>query len=115
MKVYILCPVRNTSDKQKKEVDSYIETLESQGIDVHSYKNVDQNDKTGYEIVMGHLRGMQSSDEVHVFWDVKSKGSHCDLGMALALGKRIKMVKCFEDNKGKSYWKALKEYIKRNQ
>ena len=109
--MYILCPVRNVSDEQKEQIEKYIEQLEADGHTVHSYQDVNQDDPTGYGIVMGHLAGMKACDEVHVFWDVKSSGSHCDLGMALALDKRIVLVECFEDNEGKSYWKAMQEHV----
>jgi hypothetical protein len=51
---------------------------------------------------------MREADEVHVFWDVESFGSHFDLGMAYALGKRIVPISCtLVDPPGKSYWKAV--------
>ena len=65
---------------------------------------------------MEHLKGMNNSDEIHVFWDVNSKGSHFDLGMALVFAetqrKKIILIKCYEDDEGKSYWKALNKYCK---
>jgi len=102
------------TDEQKEELDEYISNLESQGHDVHSYKKVNQNDDTGYSIVMGHYIGMKDADEIHVFWDVDSKGSHFDLGMALVfselLDKKIQLIKCYKDDEGKSYWKAMSIY-----
>ena len=112
---YILCPVRDVTKKQKKEIDAYIDALKATGRNVHSYRDVDQSDPTGYNIVMGQFEGMKECEVVHVFWDVNSAGSHCDLGMAMAFGKEIKLVKCYNDNDGKSYWKALKEYVKRSK
>jgi len=51
---------------------------------------------------------MRAADEVHVFWDVRSKGSHFDLGMAYALGKRIVPIECeLPDGPEKSYWKVM--------
>jgi hypothetical protein len=51
---------------------------------------------------------MHEADEVHVFWDVESFGSHFDLGMAYALNKRIVPVSCERiDPPAKSYWKAV--------
>ena len=112
-KIYILCPVRNVSAIQKAKIESYIDQLKEEGNQVHSFQNVNQDDPTGYGIVMGHLGGMKECDEVHVFWDVSSSGSHCDLGMAIALNKKIVLVECFQDNDGKSYWKAMQEYVRR--
>ena len=115
MKVYILCPVREASNEQKIEIEDYIYSLKEAGHEVHSFQDVNQNDPTGYTIVKGHLEGMRECDEVHVFWDVSSSGSHCDFGMALGLDKKLVLVKCFKDNKGKSYWKAMKEYVEKGQ
>jgi hypothetical protein len=67
-----------------------------------------QDDPTGAAICATHLAAMREADEVHVFWDVDSFGSHFDLGMAYALGKRIIPISCERnDNPGKSYWKAV--------
>lgn len=67
-----------------------------------------QDDPTGLAICQTHLRAMKLADEVHVFWDVESKGSHFDLGMAYALGKKIVPIECeHPDGDGKSYWKVM--------
>lgn len=80
------------------------------GYDVHNPKYaVDQNDETGYGICLGHLEAMRIADRVDVFWDVTSKGSHFDLGMAFALKKPIRLVKLYQpDNEGKSYAKVMR-------
>ena len=67
-----------------------------------------QDDPTGAAICITHLAAMRDADEVHVFWDVESYGSHFDLGMAYALKKRIVPVSCERiDKPRKSYWKAV--------
>lgn len=41
-------------------------------------------------------------------WDVESKGSHFDLGMAVALDKKIVAIECENpDPPGKTYWKVM--------
>ena len=56
---------------------------------------------------------MRKANEVHVFWDVKSSGSHFDLGMAYILGKKVVPIACeHPDNEGKSYWKVMQSLIK---
>lgn len=112
MNIYIICPVRNVSNSQKKEIEEYIALKESEGHHVHSYRNVYQDDDTGYNIILGHLDGIRQADEVHVFWDVSSTGSHFDLGKAVALGKKLVLVKEWKDTYGKSYLKVMKEIIK---
>jgi hypothetical protein len=58
---------------------------------------------------MAHRKAMLESNEVHIFWDRESTGSHFDFGMAFALGKKIKLVKLFgADTNGKSYLKVIK-------
>ena len=75
---------------------------------LHKDDIVDQNDPTGQRICEEHLQAMIKCDEVHVYWDVDSKGSHFDLGMAYALEKDIIPI-CLvhPDPLGKSYWKAV--------
>jgi len=87
----------------------YVSGLEAKGYAVHfPPRNVEQDDPTGFNIVMSHLDAMVLADEVHIFWDSTSYGSHCDLGMAIALGKKLVPVLAFTpDNPGKSYWKVI--------
>lgn len=108
---YIICPVRNISLEQQKEIDGYVLSLEKQGINVHyPPRDVEQNDPTGFNICFSHRQALLISDEVHIFWDINSKGSHFDLGMAFALGKKLVLVKSYQpDNEGKSYLKVIKE------
>lgn len=109
MKIHLICPVRNVTEEQQKEIDDYCASLETEGHTVHNPKYaVDQNDETGYNICIGHLRSMSEACRVDVFWDVTSKGSHFDLGMAFALEKEVKLVKIYQpDNEGKSYVKVM--------
>lgn len=108
MKVYIICPVREAHPSVTKRIRAYVEQL-AKHHEVHfPPDNAPQYDPTGRVICETHLRAMQIADEVHVFWDVDSKGSHFDLGMAYALGKTIRMLECLNgDIPGKSYWKAM--------
>ena len=109
MKIHLICPVRGVTEEQQKEIDDYAAQLEKEGHTVHNPKYaVDQDDATGMGICAGHLLSMQSANRVDVFWDVNSKGSHFDLGMAFALNKAIKLVKIYQpDNEGKSYVKVM--------
>lgn len=109
-KIYIICPVRNVTEEQQKEIDTYVEKLESFGNEVHNPKYaVDQSDKTGWGICQAHFNFMKNADEIHVFWDISSYGSHFDLGMAFALRKPVTVVKLYkEDLDNKSYVKVMK-------
>lgn len=109
MKIHFICPVRGVTDEQQKEIDNYAAQLVAEGHTVHNPKYaVDQDDETGMGICAGHLNSMLTANRVDVFWDVTSKGSHFDIGMAFALNKPIKVVKIYQpDTEGKSYLKVL--------
>jgi hypothetical protein len=116
MRIHLICPVRGVTEEQQKEIDDYVSQLMNEGHTVHNPKYaVDQSDPTGHTICSGHLRSMKMCDRVDIFWDVNSKGSHFDLGMAFALGKSIKLVKTYQpDTDGKSYVKVMQIMEKYN-
>ena len=109
MNIYIICSVREAEEANTAKVRKYVEIQRAMGHDVHfPNDDVDQDDPTGARICAEHGKAMLEADEVHVFWDVSSKGSHFDLGMAYILGKTIIGVDIAEpDPPGKSYWKAV--------
>jgi nucleoside 2-deoxyribosyltransferase len=107
--VYIICAVRNATPERVAHIRAYADRLRGDGYAVHfPPDDAPQDDPTGAAICHTHLVAMERADEVHVFWDVTSSGSHFDLGMAYALGKRIVPVECeYPDPPGKSYWKVI--------
>ena len=109
MQIYIICAVRNASSERTEEIRAYVRKQRALGHHVHfPPDDVCQDDPTGETICHAHLAAMQTADEVHVFWDVKSSGSHFDLGMAYALGVKIVPVSCeHPDGAEKSYWKVM--------
>lgn len=115
MIIYIICAVRNATPERVAELRSYAEGKRAEGHSVHfPPDDAPQDDPTGMEICRVHLSAMLLADEVHVFWDVDSKGSHFDLGMAFALGKEIVPIHCEKpDGPEKSYWKVIRggEYV----
>ena len=111
--VYLICTVRMTNGEILPEVARYVESLESYGVKVHyPPRDVDQTDPTGFNICLAHREAMKQCDEVHVFWNPESKGSHFDLGMAFMLGKPVKVVHMYEpDVEGKSYVKVMERMV----
>jgi len=109
MKIFIICPVRKITEHQKIEIDEYINKMINDGNEVHSYKNVEQNDISGgLNICQAHKLAMKDCDEVHVFFDQTSTGAHFDFGMAFAFNKKIKLIKTYQNTpEGKSYQKVL--------
>ncbi len=111
MRVYLICPVRNISPGQQQEIEQYVYGLEINGYVVHyPPRDVEQNDPTGVDIVLAHRQAMKNCGRVDIFWDVNSSGSHFDIGMAIILGKKLRLVKAFQDDsEGKSYLKVIQE------
>lgn len=111
MRIYVICPVRNADAGLTDAIRDYVEQLEKAGHEVHfPPRDVDQNDATGMGICSHHLAAIQLADRVDVYWDVKSSGSHFDLGMAYALGKEVNLVHlCEPDGPGKSYVKVMQQ------
>lgn len=111
MKVYILSPVRNVTQEQQDTINEHVNQLNLQGHEVYlPIRDVNQEDPTGFDICSSHYLNMLNADRVDVFWDISSTGSHFDLGMAFASGKRIKLITSFsEDCVGKSYLKFINE------
>ena len=109
MNIYIICAVRNASPERVLEIRKYADQMRYCGHRVHfPPDDAPQEDPTGEAICRAHLKAMKGADEIHVFWDVKSRGSHFDLGMAYALGVKIVPIFCeHPDGQEKSYWKVM--------
>lgn len=109
LNIYIICAVRGEPEEKIAALRRYAVVLRAEGHWVHfPPDDVEQDDPTGEGICRDHRVAMEKCDEVHVFWDVNSKGSHFDLGMAYALQKTIVGIMLIHpDNDGKSYWKAV--------
>ena len=108
-RIYLICPVRRITEEQQWRIEQYVAQLEAQGYSVHfPPRDVDQSDPIGFDICSAHRRAIKRCGRVDIFWDVNSSGSHFDLGMAWALGKKIRLVELFQpDNAGKSYAKVI--------
>lgn len=109
MNIYIICAVRGADTEKTSAFRGYANARRAEGHHVHfPPDDAPQEDPTGEAICRTHLAAMKAADEVHVFWNVLSKGSHFDLGMAYALGKRIVPLACeHPDGPEKSYWKVM--------
>jgi nucleoside 2-deoxyribosyltransferase len=106
----MIMPVRVTSEEVNQFASNYCQALETFGHEVHfPVRDAPQDDPTGRMICEVHRIAMLEADEVHVLWDINSKGSHFDLGMAYALGKKLVPVMAVveDDPTIKSYWKAV--------
>lgn len=82
LKVFVLCPVRDATEKEKEFLGDYVEKLENQGYKIHyPPRDTEQVDPLGgYGICSENSRAIMESDEVHVYWNKKSQGSLFYLG-----------------------------------
>jgi len=87
--VYMLCPVRNATDEEKKYLLEYKKKLEEKGFKVHYSAETPQEDETGgYGIVTDHCDEILNSKTVHIYWNPSSQGSYVDLGSSLIENRR---------------------------
>ncbi len=93
-KIFLICPVRNMTEEERKKMEQYIKNLEKQGHKIHwPPRDTNQDDPIGLRICTDNARAIIEADEIHVWWNPDSKGSLFDLGMAFMLdvlrGKKI--------------------------
>jgi hypothetical protein len=109
--IFVICTVRGAPDEYKKKLEDYVEKLEQKGYFVHLPHRDTNQDATGYSICSQNRQAIELSDEVHVFYNGNSQGTHFDLGMAFALDKQIIVVENEEiPEKGKSFPRMIKEW-----
>lgn len=115
MKIYIICSVRDASKRYQKMLEKYVQDLEDQQHEVHlPHRDTNQKAK-GYDICKQNMNATIWADEIHVFYNSKSQGSHFDLGMAFILKKKIVIVENEEFGAGKSFPRMLTEWQKKHK
>lgn len=92
-KVYIICPVRNITKKQKETILKYYDKI-SKTCDV--YLPFLNNIKNILKIYKNNIEALIKADEVHIFWSNNSKGSIFDLAISFVLNKKMKLIKVFD-------------------
>jgi hypothetical protein len=101
-RVYIICPVRNLSKKERQKILTYTKNLEKTGYKVRlPFRDTNQDDEIGLRICEEHEKDILLANEIHIFWHPKSEGSLWDFAqvrMAMSLGKRKKIVLVNKEN-----------------
>ncbi|MDD4515686.1 nucleoside 2-deoxyribosyltransferase [Massilibacteroides sp.] len=114
-KVFIICSVRGASNEYRKKLETYVSELEKNGIMVHlPHRDTNQNAR-GYDICTENANAIKESDEVHIFYNSTSQGTHFDMGVSFALGKKVIIVENEKYGEGKSYPKMLDEWQNKNK
>lgn len=110
MKIFIICTVRNATAAYRSRLEEWVKSLEQKGYQVHlPHRDTDQSGK-GYEINLTNMEAIKKADEVHIFYSPESQGTHFDMGVSFALGKKIRIVESVPIPEGKSYQGLLAEW-----
>ena len=116
-KVFIICSVRDAEPEYRAKLEAYADMLEDEGVDVHLPHRDTNQDGSGFDICRQNAMAINLSNEVHVFYDPLSQGTHFDLGVTFALnqimGKDIKIVPVDVtiQGEGKSFPRMLDEWF----
>jgi nucleoside 2-deoxyribosyltransferase len=115
-KVFLICSVRGVAEEQRLVQEEYVKMLELSGYVVH-YPPRDTNQKgSSIEVNTQNVNAIKSADEVHVWYNPNSIGTHFDLGATFALGKRMVVAHNIDPlPQGKSYARLINEYVRRQQ
>ena len=81
----MLCPVTIADDRMTAKLYAYADMLENDGCEVHLPPRDTEQDVDGFDICLENGAAIHMANEIHVFYNAKSKGSHFDLGIAFAL------------------------------
>lgn len=110
MNIFIICTVRNATKEYKNNLNKYVKTLESKGHRVHlPHRDTNQNN-SGLNICKQNKNAIYNSNEVHIFYNSQSQGTHFDMGVAFAFNKKIKIIENEKFGEGKSYPRMLTEW-----
>ena len=110
MNIFIICTVRGATEEYRKELEDYVADLESKGHKVHlPHRDTNQN-ASGIDICKENATAIYNANEVHIFYNELSQGTHFDMGVSFAMGKKIKIVKNGEIIMGKSFSRMLVEW-----
>ncbi len=93
-KIFLICPVRNASKKQKKWIEDFVEEKDREGYIVHApHLHTNQIDPLGgYNICKQNAKAIATSEEIDIYYDKSSTGSIFDLGVAYALHKPLVLL-----------------------
>lgn len=109
-KIFIIAAVRNATPEFKGKLENYVAGLEKEGHDVYLPHRDTNQENRGIEICTDNRNAINKCNEVHLFYDPNSTGTHFDMGIAWALGKKLVVVENIEYGPGKSYPRMAAEW-----
>jgi len=108
--IFIICTVRDADKAYTDKLNKYVDELERQGNEVHLPHRDTNQRLSGLGICYQNHRAIRDADEVHIFYNPDSKGTHFDMGMAFAMNKTIKVIESTGYGEGKSFARMLHEW-----
>ncbi len=110
MKIFVICTVRKATEEYIEKLESYVAELEEQDHNVHlPHRDTNQNAR-GFDICKQNCKAITEADEIHIFYNPDSQGTHFDMGVAFALNKKLIVVESVSYEEGKSYPRMLDEW-----
>jgi hypothetical protein len=108
-KIYLTCPVRKATKKDKIFLAKYINELEKQKTGIYYPKwDTNQNDDSiGDKICSRNKKGIYNSQEIHKYLSGASEGSMFDDGMTFMDNKPIKIINKEELENSNEYVKSF--------
>lgn len=93
-KIFLICPVRNATEEQKKWIENFVIQKYNDGYTIHApHLHTRQIDLFGgYAICKQNAEAVASSQEINIYYDQSSTGSVFDLGVAYALHKPLTLL-----------------------
>lgn len=85
-KIFLICPVRNSSPETQRAIEAYVATLETEAAEVYwPARDTDQTDPHSWTICSRNRSAILDANEIHIWYDAASTGSKFDLGMVFVL------------------------------
>ena len=93
-KVFLICPVRNATEEQRRWIENFVVEMYNNGYVVHApHLHTRQTDMFGgYAICRQNAEAVATSKEIDIYYSQSSTGSVFDLGVAYALHKPLLML-----------------------
>jgi hypothetical protein len=108
MRIFLISPVRYGTEAENNLCAAYVASMEMEGHTVHwPLRDTEQSDPVGKDICEQNIEAIRAADEVHVWWCRSTGGGVFDLGAAMALGKKIRLVNDVEPTPEKSFTNVL--------
>jgi len=107
-RAFVVCPVRNITPEQERDITVAIQGLENEGYEVYwPLRDTPQGDPNGIMICRKNRQAIKRATLIGIWYDPNSQGSLFDLGMTFAFRKPIRLLNTVEPTPIKSFANVL--------